>query len=346
VDVLLDESQQTGEWESEGVYQVAEGVYRVPLPLPSDGLRAVNVYLVVHDDDVVIIDSGWADDESRGLLVRALSAIDLSPESISRFLVTHMHRDHFEQALSVRRDFGTRVALGRGEVRAIEVSMSSASAPLDIHVSELLELGAVALAEQVHQLLVNYEGRAALEYPDDWLEEGDIATPGGRMLTAVSTPGHTRGHFVFHDSAAHLLFAGDHVLPTITPSIGFEVPLSDNPLGDFLGSLARVRARADARLLPAHGPVAGSVHARIDELVEHHGRRLDQCWVALRSGGVTAFDVAQQLHWTRRERQFVELDVFNSMLAVSETGFHLALLVAQGRATVTLDGGVRHFTTV
>ena len=33
-----------GDWTREGVFQVGPGVYRIPLPLPHDGLRAVNVY--------------------------------------------------------------------------------------------------------------------------------------------------------------------------------------------------------------------------------------------------------------------------------------------------------------
>jgi len=50
-------------------------------------------------------------------------------------------------------------------------------------------------------------------------------------LDVVPTPGHTQGHAVFVDPAARLLFAGDHVLPSITPSVGFEPVLSANPLG-------------------------------------------------------------------------------------------------------------------
>ena len=89
-------------------------------------------------------------------------------------------------------------------------------------------------------------------------------------IAAVSTPGHTQGHFVFADLGAGLLFSGDHVLPTITPSIGFEPAYAALPLGDFLGSLAKVRAMPDLRLLPAHGAAAPSTHARVDELVAHH----------------------------------------------------------------------------
>ena len=35
---------------------------------------------------------------------------------------------------------------------------------------------------------------------------------GPRRLGAISTPGHTQGHYVFADEEASLLFAGDHVL--------------------------------------------------------------------------------------------------------------------------------------
>src|SRR3546814_5448900 len=91
------------------------------------------------------------------------------------------------------------------------------------------------------------------DYPDTWLEGDHQVAVGERTIDAVSTPGHTQGHFVFADLADQLLFAGDHVLPTITPSIGFEPVLADQPLIDFLDSLAKVRAMPDLRLLPAHG---------------------------------------------------------------------------------------------
>jgi glyoxylase-like metal-dependent hydrolase (beta-lactamase superfamily II) len=148
---------------------------------------------------------------------------------------------------------------------------------------------------------------------------------------------------VFHDLQARLLFAGDHVLPTITPSIGFEPVLSPNPLGDFLGSLAKVRARPDAMLLPAHGPVTDSVHERVDELVAHHDARLDETETALRSGAVTAYDVARQLRWTRRQLEVDELDPFNQMLAIAETAAHLELLGAQGRVHVEVREGLRRY---
>ena len=47
----------TGEWTRPGVFEVASGVHRIPLPLPNDGLRAVNVYVVAADAGPVLVDS-------------------------------------------------------------------------------------------------------------------------------------------------------------------------------------------------------------------------------------------------------------------------------------------------
>jgi glyoxylase-like metal-dependent hydrolase (beta-lactamase superfamily II) len=330
------------DWSTPGTYEVAKRVYRVPLPLPNDGLRAVNVYIIVGDDDLVCVDSGWALPDSRKLFVEALASLGYGPGDIDRFLITHVHRDHYTQAIAMRREFATPVSLGEGERGALEVILDPSRAPMESRLRQLRLHGAAALADKAAAAAAERPESSGLEWelPNDWLEEGELVIGSGRTLHVVQTPGHTRGHVVFHDRAAKLLFAGDHVLPTITPSIGFEAVISPNPLGDFLHSLARVRNLPDAMLLPAHGAIAPSVHARIDELVDHHGRRLDQTKAALNAGAETVFQVACQLLWTRRKRRLDELDFFNQMLAVSETGAHLALLVAQGQVTKTLDEAV------
>jgi glyoxylase-like metal-dependent hydrolase (beta-lactamase superfamily II) len=168
------------------------------------------------------------------------------------------------------------------------------------------------------------------DYPDHWLTDDVELRVGHRTIDAVHTPGHTQGHYVFADRPGGLLFAGDHVLPTITPSIGFEPALADQPLGDFMASLAKVRGLPDLMLLPAHGPVAPSVHARVDELLAHHEARLGLCVAAFGAQSLSAYDVAGVLPWTRHEHALADLDVFNAALATLETRAHLELLVARG----------------
>jgi glyoxylase-like metal-dependent hydrolase (beta-lactamase superfamily II) len=178
------------------------------------------------------------------------------------------------------------------------------------------------------------------------MADRSVAAIGNRRLRAIATPGHTRGHTVYGEEATGLLFAGDHVLPHITPSIGLEpVPL-DYPLQGYLESLRLVRELPEMRLLPAHGPVTPSTHHRIDELLAHHDRRLDASLAVVERGASTSYEAAAALTWTRRERTLAELDLFNTTLAVLETMCHLDVLVLQGRLTCSEVDGVRRYLPV
>lgn len=327
-----DGSTGRGRWTEPEPELVAPGVHRVPLPLPGDSLRAVNVYVLEAADGLILVDGGWDVPEGRSALDDGLAHVGATAHDIRRVLVTHVHRDHYTLGAAIGRRTGARVGLGRGERENVRLLQEADRQPFSLQFRRLRELGDLDLVERVQR---DPALRDVVEdvwsSPDEWLEEGCLALEGGRLLDVVETPGHTVGHVVFHDLENALLFAGDHVLPTITPSLGLELAPSVDPLGQFLASLTVVRSRPDARLLPAHGGVASSVHARVDELLEHHGRRLDRALERASGAGATAREVAAQLCWTRKDWRLHELDVFNEMLAVLETGAHLDLLVAQGR---------------
>ncbi len=97
-------------------------------------------------------------------------------------------------------------------------------------------------------------------------------------------------------------------------------------------------------VLPAHGPVARSVHARVDELIEHHHTRLAQIDETVDAGAATAGESARRLLWTRRGRTFGELDLLSRCLAVTETMAHLDVLALVGRLSRSEVDGVAHYT--
>jgi glyoxylase-like metal-dependent hydrolase (beta-lactamase superfamily II) len=343
--VIVADDDPEADWTAPGVFRCAPGVHRIPLPLPNDGLRAVNVYAIADRQGWTLIDAGWALVESRDRLAAALGALGSGFGNVRRFLVTHAHRDHYTLAVALRREFGTRVALGAGERPSIELLDASERAA-QVHVARLQRAGAAALARVIERSAPPSR-TSDWTPPDEWLDDGagiDLgAGPGSRRLRAIATPGHTRGHVVFADDAAELLFAGDHVLPRITPSIGLEAAPPPSPLADFLASLELMTHRPDAALLPAHGPVGRRVHERVDELLAHHAKRLDATLAAVQNGCSTAHEVAAVLPWTRRDRRLDELDPFNAMLAVLETAAHLDVLTTRGGVTATTVDGVEHY---
>jgi len=317
-----------GDWSRPAVEQAAPGVFRIPLSLAGDSLRAVNVYALVHDGRITLVDSGWSFGSGLHELSTALGSLDLDIGHIDRVLVTHVHRDHYTLAMRLRELFGTRVSLGVDERDSLERIRCGQA---DGQRSWLGHWGAEELRAELDALAPPPPSR--YEMPDDWIDGPNDIPIGDRILRAVPTPGHTRGHLVFVDVDNGLLFSGDHVLPQITPSIGFEPVRANLPLADFLQSLQVVRRLPDLDLLPAHGPLGRRSHERVDELAEHHIRRLKDTTGAVGRGPTSAFEVARNLTWTRHERSFVELDTSNQLLAVAETAAHLDVLVRDGLLT-------------
>ena len=174
----------------------------------------------------------------------------------------------------------------------------------------LLRHGARTLADELAGIGFTFEQvqrRGFASWPDHWVADGERLELGGRVLEAHLTPGHSRGHLMFLSD--DLLFAGDHVLPHITPSLGFEAFTDGHALQAFLASLHASRDLPARLVLPGHGPVFEDLSGRVDELLAHHDTRLAACVAALAGGPLTAHEVAGRLTWTRRERPFADMDL-------------------------------------
>jgi glyoxylase-like metal-dependent hydrolase (beta-lactamase superfamily II) len=312
-------------------------VYRIPQPLPLEGLKAVNVYAITDPGGVDLIDAGIAVGPAREVLAGALKQIGYEFGDIRNFFITHIHIDHYTLAVELRRTFRSVISLGEEEranmIATRELVKGNHNSHAIFSADNMRRLGARELSAELATLAGPNPGIIKWEDPDRWLADGTDLSLRTRTLRAVHTPGHTRGHLIYHDAAAGLVFAGDHVLPHITPSIGFEPAAHRMALADYLSSLARTLALPDARLLPAHGPVTGSVHERVNELLAHHDQRLAEILQAVLAGHATAYEVAKSIKWTRRQRLYEELDLFSRVMSVNETAAHLEVLLARGQLT-------------
>src|SRR3954447_8055896 len=155
-------------WARPGAHEVAPGVHRIPLPLPGDALKAVNTYAIADGDGLVMVDGGWAMAESTTLLERGLAEIGHTLADVREFLVTHVHRDHYTQAVAVRRITGAGVSLGEGEKASLDAVREFTVHPDVVH---LRRAGAFELSAA----LLNWGGDRDLtdwEYPDHWLGDG------------------------------------------------------------------------------------------------------------------------------------------------------------------------------
>jgi glyoxylase-like metal-dependent hydrolase (beta-lactamase superfamily II) len=323
---------------------VTDDVARIPLPLPMADLKVVNAYAIRGDDGVTLVDPGWANAESESLLVAALGRLGYEPGDVRRILVTHAHWDHYTQALKWQREHGATVFLGREERHTIE-AFDSMQGVYPNQVLMLRRAGATALADELERLeLEPHERDMPVGKPDVWLRGGEEIDCGGRTVVAHATPGHTRGHTVFEYAADDLLFTGDHVLPRITPSIGFERAPGELALRSYLDSLQFCMSRSGAWMLPAHGAVTDEVGSRVAELLVHHQQRLEEILGLVGGGPTTAYDVARQMRWTRRKRPLDSLGAVHGMAAVLEVAAHLELLETQALIVDDSSGPVRGYS--
>ena len=322
-------------WAEPGVEDLGGGVHRIPLPLPIEGLKAVNVYAITDPGGVDLIDAGIALVPAREQLAAGLGQLGYELGDVRNFFVTHIHIDHYSLAVELRRTFRSVISLGEQERANLMATrdMVNGNGNRFFGIDGLRRLGALELVTQLSAEKRQPPALIDWEDPDRWLADGTDLDLRTRTLRAVHTPGHTRGHLVYHDAAAAIMFAGDHVLPHITPSIGFEAAGNRMALSDYLSSLARTLALPDARLLPAHGPVTGSTHERVHELLAHHDTRLAETLGAVQAGNATPFEVAKAIKWTRRHRDFADLDLFGQVQAVNETAAHLEVLAIRGQVT-------------
>ncbi|HUY55171.1 MAG TPA: MBL fold metallo-hydrolase [Candidatus Nanopelagicaceae bacterium] len=308
---------------------MADSVFRCPLPLPDDALRAVNSYLIRSSGGFLLIDCGWDREETMERLRQALRELGGGLESVRGIFATHVHRDHLGLAGQVRDESGAWVSLGRGDQATLEAFARDPRRARAASLERLRQAAADDVASRLRQLAGGGEGwRPPL--PDILLSGEEVLLQDGHRLEVIPTPGHTRGHLCLFDRDREILFAGDHVLPQITPSLGVELPDRSSPLTAFLSSLELVRQLPASLVLPAHGPVFSDLKGRVDELLEHHRVRLEECLEVVLDGARSARAVAEALPWTRRRRHFSTLDPFNQMLAVFESEAHLLVLAERG----------------
>ncbi|GAA5055162.1 MBL fold metallo-hydrolase [Nocardia callitridis] len=332
-------------WAEPGCYPVADNIFRIPLQLPQDGLRAVNVYALETDDGLALIDGGWHQPGTYAELTAGLARIGRSPSDIHDIFVTHIHRDHYTFAVELRRRHGCRVHLGVDESPGIDAIRALGSNVPESSLRELRRAGADDLAARARTEAGTEPFHAQdWDRPDNWMRPGPVPLA-GCQLDALATPGHTKGHLVFRDRDRKMIFTGDHLLPTITPSIGFELGEWELPLGNFLHSLTLLADNDDQTMLPAHGAPGGSVGDRARALLTHHDQRFDQIMAAVcEAAPCTGLTIARALGWTRRERRFDTLDTFNQMVATCETMAHLDVLVARNSLVANDNDGVAVFT--
>ena len=159
-------------------------------------------------------------------------------------------------------------------------------------------------------------------------------------LQAHLMPGHTGGHVVYLEPRTRTLFAGDQLLPEVSPNPLIE-PSVDEPgerrrsLKDYLTSLQAMAEMDPAVVYPGHGDPVTEPRALIRRTIDHHHARKNDIAGRLNGQAKTPYELAQEL--------FPGASGYDSFLSVSEVVAHLDLVLEEGRAEVELRDGVTFY---
>ena len=168
--------------------------------------------------------------------------------------------------------------------------------------------------------------------PDIMLKGGESLSVGKFKLQVIWTPGHTRGNIcIYETGGSHVLFSGDHVLPTITPNVSLTPNYAGDPLGDYLASIDAIgKLDSVSKVLPSHEFVFENLSNRLVEIKQHHQERLADTLQALNAGKViSAYEVASKLHWYTGSWE--KLSAWEKRAALLETLAHLEYLARKNQ---------------
>jgi len=306
--------------------EIHPGVFLVHLPLPMKP-TIVNVYLVRGGDEWALIDTGLDSADSRAALRAALEAAGCAPERLQTIICTHHHPDHFGASRSYKEMTGARLYMHRDEY---ERSKNFAPRDRPPEVVRFFLANGIPLRRftNMPRMADFWAGLYGTAEPDVFIADGDVIRVGDVEIEVVWTPGHAPGHCVLYLRKERIMIVGDHLLPKITPHVGFAPGSVENPLGDFLDSQRKVQRFKVDLVLPAHGGVFPEHARRANQIIQHHQFRCQEVLDAVRREAHTGYDVA------RRVFAFdVDSPLTYQFPATFETLAHLEYLRHEGRVT-------------
>jgi glyoxylase-like metal-dependent hydrolase (beta-lactamase superfamily II) len=310
------------------VEEVLPSLYRVVVPLPGSPLKELNSYVFTAADRNLVVDTGMNRPECLTALAAGLEEIGVDLDRTD-FLATHLHADHHGLIPTLLRP-GRRASMGAVDAGHMGHGFGwSTDSPMGRYMARS--------GFPADDLVASFQNHPGFKFrPDrvveyDRLHEGDLVEIGRYRLRVIDTPGHTSGHISLYDAEQRLFVAGDHVLGDITPNIQAWSD-DDDPLADYLASLAKVEVLDVELCLPGHRRLIHQFHKRTRELAEHHHERAAEVVEVLDSNGPqNAYDTAARMTWDIRAKSWADFPIMQRWFATGEAIAHLRFLEEQGR---------------
>ncbi|MEN3332046.1 MAG: hypothetical protein V7641_1411 [Blastocatellia bacterium] len=310
-------------------------VHRIIVPTPFY-VGPVNVYLI-EEEPLTLIDAGPRDEASLAALRAGLRELGYTFSDIRRILISHAHADHYGLAQLVQEESGATVMIHEWDAPAVAQNTDYTA------YRELLAVAGVP-RELIERMEAGYEKFKGFAYPlsqVETLKDEDEVLFEKESLTVVHTPGHTPGSICLVRTSNRLVFSSDTVLKNITPNpVLSPDPIDEKrrfqSLGEYLVSLARLRALAPTVLKGGHGDDVSDYDEHFHRLYRFTHERQSKLLPMVPKRGTTAWEASLQL--------FPKAGGYHRFLALSETVAHLDYAVAENKLALARKDGLDIYT--
>ncbi|MDO8472218.1 MAG: MBL fold metallo-hydrolase [Dehalococcoidia bacterium] len=324
--------------------EISPGVHQFSFVF--DDIVPSSIYLLDGPEGSIMIDTGLNEPGIFEQLLTQFAADGVRPQDIRDIVITHFHADHIGLAARFKELSGARILMHHDESVTRDEIYRYGESPASGHVEEWLRKNGAPLS-LIHTLRDSYAKSWShvlhVPPPDMEIDDGAVVSNGRFNLSVVSAPGHSKGHICLYEPAEKLLFSGDHIAHGLT-YVGIDPYNSDDPWGDYVGSLPRLRDLPARLILPAHGKPFASMTDRIERQLRFHEERQCDILHGLGNTPTTTYDVARSLTWRHiGTKEFEALALKNKRRAVAEIAAELEFLCSSGKIIRRQQNGCRSY---
>ncbi|WP_042164927.1 MBL fold metallo-hydrolase [Paenibacillus gorillae] len=329
-----EQQVETAQW-NDGWIQV-----KVPLPF---SLKWVNSYVIPEPDrsGYTVIDPGLRTDDAVAAWNEAMKRYGIAAEEIKRIIVTHQHPDHYGLAGYFQKLSGAPVYMSRRS-HAYTVRLWAVDSRFGGELGQLFSKHGMPdeLTSAIAANLELFEERVSPQPSVTYVEAGETIRFGGFDWQLIDAPGHAYGQLLLYEPHNGWMFCGDQVIPRITPNISVVPGEETDPLNDFLMNLDQLLSYEVSLAFPGHRDPFTGFTARIEELKQHHTRRLDRMKRMLEEP-MSAFELSERLFGIN-----LRSNPHNLRFAMAETLAHLYYMEHRGSIERLDEAGVYLFHAV
>ncbi|AXF55172.1 MBL fold metallo-hydrolase [Salicibibacter kimchii] len=278
---------------------------RIDLPFRLDH---VNCFLAEGNNGWIIIDAGLNDKKTEDRWSELIAG-----KHVTDLLITHYHPDHFGLAGGLQEMTGARVSMSKTDINTGMYVWEKDFTQEIFHnyvLAGIPEKTAIQMTSNTESFLPSVTPYPCVTH---YFKEGEKIRFGRYEYEVIFTPGHSDGLVVFYNRERNVLLSTDHILPSTTPNISYWFHGIRDPLGTYLASLNKIKKLNADFVIPSHGQPFYGANDRVDEILAHHDKRLQETIDSIGSGE-TIYEVCSR--------------VFNRQLSLHETRFALGETIA------------------